>query len=282
MITVILKGGLGNQMFQYATARAVAEENKDQLYLNTFWFDTQSKRELNIKDFNIQGEIIETGLIKRLAYKIPLFKKRGIIGDTYIKEQERFVFDESIFKTSGSIIMEGYWQNEKYFKDIRDTLKKEFSLKKPLGGQAHDIKNKIDNCNSVSLHFRRGDYIKNEKLNKIYGASPMKYYRQALDIVSDKVEDSTLFIFSDDIGWVKENFKINKQVTYVSQKDIKDTEELILMSRCKHNIIANSTFSWWAAWLNDYEEKLVIAPQKWFNNSNRKTSDLIPNSWKRI
>jgi len=141
---------------------------------------------------------------------------------------------------------------------------------------------KIKEKNSVSLHIRRGDYLTMQKAIDTIGVCPLDYYDKAIREITRKIKNPTFFIFSDDINWVKENLKTNSPTIFVSGGKLKDYEELILMSKCKHNIIANSSFSWWGAWLNNNPNKIVIAPKKWFKDTSKNTRDLIPESWLKL
>jgi len=175
--------------------------------------------------------------------------------------------------------LEDYYQGEKYFEDIKKTIGEEFTLKKPLGPEAQAVAENISKCEAVSLHVRRGDYVYNNKLKNIIQPLPATYYLNAIKTINEQANNPHLFIFSDDIEWVKNNLKLPSPATYVSQSAIRDDEELLLMSLCKHNIIANSSFSWWGAWLNKNPNKVVIAPEKWFNYETNVATDLIPQAW---
>jgi hypothetical protein len=181
-----------------------------------------------------------------------------------------------------NIHLDGYWQSEKYFIDITDTLRLDFTLKKEMEVKARDLYEKIKNKNSVSLHIRRGDYL-SSKFSSIYPVLSIDYYSRALKVIKDKIKDPQIFVFTDDIEWVKDNLDIPVQIEFVSgQKDINANEELILMSQCRHNIIANSSFSWWGAWLNSNPEKIVIAPSHWLYVDSYKIDDLVPKKWIKI
>jgi hypothetical protein len=142
-----------------------------------------------------------------------------------------------------------------------------------------DLKKQIENVESVSIHIRRGDYVSNPVVNQIHGTCPLDYYYKAIDTITRKIENPHFFIFTDDPVWVQENFKIPYTATIVRRDDQKDYEDLILMSSCKNHIIANSSFSWWGAWLNPRKDKLVISPAKWYPGADYDTRDLLPGSW---
>jgi len=179
--------------------------------------------------------------------------------------------------------LDGYWQSEKYFCDFRLAIQNEIKLKNEESECYKNILSEIGSIQSpISLHIRRGDYEHDPIIKKILSCCTMSYYDQAIKFVTRDLTGVKFFIFSDDINWVKENFKINFPVFYVTGNNITNYEEMILMSKCKHNIIANSSFSWWGAWLNENPGKIVVAPKKWFNNPKADQKDIIPESWIKI
>jgi hypothetical protein len=205
----------------------------------------------------------------------PYYKKSSI-------KYNGYDFDPHILELSNNIHLDGYWQSEKYFIDIANTIRHDFTLKKEMTAKSRELSEKIKNTNSVSIHIRRGDYL-SSKFSSIYPVLTMDYYRQALDAIKNKIKDPYIFIFTDDIHWVKDNLYITGPKEFVSgQEEINVNEELILMSQCRHNIIANSSFSWWGAWLNSNTDKIVIAPQNWLSVKNYNINDLVPEKWIKI
>ncbi|MBC7981871.1 alpha-1,2-fucosyltransferase, partial [Candidatus Parcubacteria bacterium] len=167
----------------------------------------------------------------------------------------------------------GNYHREKYFIEVKDQVLKQFTLKNPLSQTAQDVLKNID-TNSVSIHIRRGDYVNNNH----HGSCDLGYYYKALHHIKSKISSPHFFIFSDDIQWAKDNMQIG-EATFVSNGDIPEVEELILMSMCSHNIIANSTFSWWAAYLNQNLHKIVIAPKQWTRKETSDTLEILPKTW---
>lgn len=293
MIIVRLMGGLGNQMFQYALARHLALRSNQPLKLDLSWFSTvyddkmQRSYGLNyfkiIEDFATKEEISyligsnETGTFLSHYWNgfLRYYKK------SYIKERY-FHFDSTVLNVSKSTYLEGYWQSEKYFKNIQDILRKEFTVKTELEGKNKEIAQRIIESESVCIHVRRGDYISNPEVNKLFGICSLDYYHNAIQSISNKKSLLSFFIFSDDIEWVKANFNFNIQMTIVDHNREKFYEDFRLMTLCKHHIISNSSFSWWSAWLSPNLSKLVCAPKKWFNDESKNVKDLIPESWIRI
>lgn len=284
MFILELKGGLGNQMFQYALGRNLSLKNNTNLKLDIFWFKKNKPAEIiprdyGLKHFNIEENFAteeEITKIKRFS-KIPFLSK--------IKNEGKRDFESSILLLKKDVYLEGYWQNEKYFKNIQDILYKDFSLKNNPTKNFIEFEEKIKNSsdNYVSMHIRHGDYSMNPDENKRHTALPIEYYENAIKFINEKIQNPVFFIFSDDIEWCKEKFK-DLDEKYFIDKNLPDYEELILMSKCKHNIIANSSFSWWGAWLNQNPNKIVIVPKKWYLNPNIKynTDDRIPKKWVKV
>lgn len=280
MLIAKLKGGVGNQLFQYAAARGISVENNIECVLDLSVYEVKSAketpREYALTFFNIAPTRILTSgernfVIRLYAFINKLINK--ICG-------EHLYYKIPFFKNK---YLDGYWQSEKYFTRIEETIRREFVLKNPLSVSAEVMKQKIAQAtNAISLHIRRGDYVHDAVTNQFHGVCSPEYYTRALEHISDVVGSLHVFIFSDDIAWVKENLKIEHPFTCVSGKDVADYEELVLMSMCKHHIIANSSFSWWGAWLNPSREKIVVAPKQWFVDKNANDTNIIPESWIRM
>ncbi len=290
MIVSNVLGGLGNQMFQYATGRALALRSKQEFKIDISSFDHYILRKFEIDKLNTNFEIASLEEIEKLKYAKKTFlnylytfitnNKR--FGNNYCKEKF-FYFDESILNISGEKYLFGYWQSEKYFKDIKEVLLEEFTPITPLHNESLRYLENIEKRNSISLHIRRGDYITNATTNQYHGVCSLSYYRQAVERILESEPEAYFCIFSDDIEWAKNNLNFMPEFTYIElSKNIPDYEELFLMSYCKHNIIANSSFSWWGAWLNKNPEKKVIAPKQWFKDRSIQTKDLLPDDWIKL
>ncbi|MCY0969551.1 alpha-1,2-fucosyltransferase [Chryseobacterium wangxinyae] len=286
MVAVELIGGLGNQMFQYATARALALFRNEELSLDNHLFTNYMLHEYGLHHFNIHCSFFEKEntafepLTTTEKAKAFLYQKK--IYNTYVEKDLRY--DEALFEFSHkNIFLKGYFQSEKYFITFRDQLRKDFEITSPLKKETIDFLQIIKTENSVSLHIRRGDYVSNPEANAVHGTCDLKYYHRAIEAIKKIVENPVFFIFSDDIDWAKANLKINNTTYFVDFNDASTNyEDIKLMSACKHNIIANSSFSWWGAWLNDNDNKIVIAPNKWFNTDDHNSKDIIPESWRQI
>ncbi|WP_143414822.1 alpha-1,2-fucosyltransferase [Geobacillus sp. E263] len=282
-------GGLGNQMFQYAFYRNLKAKFQE-VKLDITAFETyklhngyELERVFDIKpEYATKKEIYP--LTTNRNSKISKIKRRIFGGKETEYIEKDLKFDPEVFKVTGDVYFEGYWQTEKYFKEIEDLIRKDFQFKNPLTNKNLELSNKIKNENSVSIHVRRGDYYTSKKAERKHGnIATIEYYQKAVRKITEFVDNPVFYIFSDDIPWVKENLKLENEVIYVDwNKGLDSYIDMQLMSICKHNIIANSTFSWWGAWLNQNKNKIVIAPSRWINNKRLDTSDVIPKEWIKI
>lgn len=298
MIVVGLMGGLGNQMFQYACARAVARRLNTGLRLDVTMLQNRNMgadftyRDYELSHFNVREKLV-THLHNKL-FVPDLFsatekmlrkckRVQKVLGYHLYREQKEFSFEERVLQIRNNTYLFGYFQTEKYFKDIRDDLLKTFRLMQPLDVENQNILNEIKRTTSVSIHVRRGDYLKS--VNSIFQVLTVEnYYAHAIKIIQQEVKSPHFFVFSDDLHTVKKEFaSLEGSFTFVSVNNGNQSyKDMVLMSQCKHYVIANSSFSWWAAWLNSSREKTVIAPDKWFRDPNMasQTTDLLPSDWK--
>ena len=249
-------------MFEYACGRNLELSGKKVIFDISFFYGNRSKID-TARDFKLDKFNIET--------KVQFSEKKHLFINIINKTKRRlgFKFDE-------------YYQGENYFKDIENNIRKEFTLKNRLSEISLSWKEKIENAeNSVSVHIRRGDYVKDAKTNAHHGTCDIRYYEQGLEKIVNILgnKNINIFVFSDDISWAKENIKFPYQTYFVSSPEIIDYEELILLSKCKNNIIANSSFSWWGAWLNQNQEKIVVAPKQWTVAKTSNELDILPKKW---
>lgn len=298
MICVNINGGLGNQMFQYACGKALAIKNNTSLVLDLSSLNKSTnngrttKRSFELSEvFKIKNiEVSSTDLkkLKPIYLRLlnVLFLKFGIKGVQFSKYfiENKFSYNQNINKVRKNCFLIGYWQSAKYFNTIESLIRNEFSFQKLLDSDNLEILNLMKNTVSVSIHVRRTDFqITNS--NDVHGFCSLEYYEEAVKFIQTYVPWSNFFIFSDDINWAKENLKVPINSYFVSgNKGDKSYIDMQLMSNCNHNIIANSSFSWWGAWLNSNPDKIVIAPKIWFSNEklNAQTDDLIPTEWIRM
>lgn len=272
MIIVKCSGGLGNQMFLYALYKNFKKRGRE------VYFDIDDYKNYNLHNgyelediFNLAIDYSENNYTKHLKVKENEYIKKIIrkFKPELISHKilHPYIYNNDIFSMR-NVYLEGYGQNINYINTIEDELRYDFKFNLDLIDELNlNIIEEIErNENSVSIHVRRGDYINNTKAYDIYGGICEKnYYSNALKIIQERVSNANFYIFSNDIDWVKQNLRL-KNATYINHNNGKDSyKDLILMSKCKHNIIANSTFSWWGAWLNENSNKNVIMPKRWTN-----------------
>lgn len=283
MIILNLKGGLGNQMFQYALGRTLSLKNNDVLKLEVNGLDRANKigdiyREFGLGNFHIEKNIATTREVQVLKYPYGIFSKGWRWINARVLKRTYVVFDSNVLNWKGSVFLDGYFQSPRYFETIRDTLLSNFTLVQPLSPAGATFAAQMKSTTSVSIHVRRGDYVKNPRVLAEFGVCSTSYYQAAIARVNEAHPNPTFFIFSDDIAWVRDNLDVGENAVLVSDPTITDYHELVLMSHCAHNIIANSTFSWWGAWLNQNPDKIVIAPTPWFESA-LFDKNLIPHTW---
>lgn len=286
MIIADLLGGLGNQLFQYAAGIHLSRLHQVPFKINTFNFETYKLHKYSLEYFNISAEIAtheEVRLYSKFSTKIFETITRKPYYQRKVFKERIFQYDENFKRASNNIMLVGYWQSEKYFCEIESIIRTEFIVKSLVDGLNERLANEIKRENSISLHIRRGDYASDLKTNKIHGVCDIQYYNNCIDKIVNLVKNPVFYIFSDDPSWVKSNFKLNYPSVYIDHNDAeKNYEDLRLMSYCKHNIIANSSFSWWGAWLNSSPDKHVLAPKQWFNDWSKNSKDIIPDKWERV
>jgi hypothetical protein len=286
MIIVKLKGGLGNQMFQYAAGRVLASNNKQALLIDTGKYTENYHTDLGLLKLKISDDTRPATESEIKSVKNPYGLFSEILSFIDQKMFRNFYVDEHLsmlkFKKD-SHYLEGYFQSEKNFIEIRPLLLEELSLKKEyVSTEVQKMSQEIYENNSISVHIRRGDYSNNTKTSLYHGLCSVEYYQSSIDFISGKVENPVFYIFSDSTEWVKNNLNLPENSTIVSDNGFSAEQDLYLMSQCKHNIIANSSFSWWGAWLNTNPEKIIIAPKNWLRNGDGPHKNIIPKSWIRI
>lgn len=290
MVVVKIKGGLGNQMFQYAFGLSIANKYGKDLYLDLTWYndtsiDTKRKFLLNnyIENYNIASDsMIKKMIGERTFINLLQFKLENIFLPIYWRRyilEKKPQYDSRVFEINKDVYFDGTWMNENYFGINKDYIKDIYSKRPDLNLYQEEIETQIRQSDSVSVHIRRGDYANNITTNKYHGLVPIAYYKSLIEEISQINPNTHFFFFSDDIDWVRENIKSNHNYTYVLQSKYgMEHHDLYLMSLCNFNIIANSTFSWWAAWLNSNPQKKVYAPRKW-SSTILDSKDILPNNW---
>ena len=280
MIIIKIKGGLGNQLFQYAVGRALALHHRLPLKLDLTIFKTYKLHRYLLDQFAIKAEIAtEDEIIKLKGRNNVLFsalRKAGLVKrKSYLKEKRSSYFDASVFKND-DVYLDGYWQNELYFSDIREELLRDLISISSMSDLGVVYMEGIKKSNSVSLHVRRGNYLNLKNFNVL----DINYYMKAVEYMRKNVEKPTFYIFSDDLEWCKNSLGFLDNCIFVDSTKT-EIDDLKLMSFCKHNIIANSSFSWWGAWLNQNCKKTVIAPKGWLLN-DPGSSNVILSDWVKM
>jgi hypothetical protein len=275
-------------MFQYAVGRAVALARGQELKIDATGYDdpryinADTPRQYRLFPFFLLAEIATPEEVKKYKYPYDIFSKAERFINLRILKKYYVDFDPSFFKKNHRYI-DGYFQSEKNFLNVKNEIIQELTLKKEFESAVFLVeKNKIDKERSVSVHIRRGDYVRDPKTQAAHGACSREYYEQAMNLIRSKIEAPIFYFFSDDIEWVKREYGENPDFKYVSNPSLEDYEELMLMASCAHNIIANSSFSWWGAYLNNNSSKIVIAPKKWVNIVPDPHPNIIPEGWMRV
>ncbi|NHZ84837.1 MAG: hypothetical protein GWP19_03035 [Planctomycetia bacterium] len=299
MIIVKINGGLGNQLFQYAVARAISIKLNRKLLLDDSWYrdihslenqsdpNATTKRDFLLNNFNIQSRVISKAhinFIKRLEIRSKQstflkFLLDGPLNNFSFEKIDHANFSLMAVEKSPNVYLTGYWQNNNIIEEYKNLFSGELLLKHPISTHNETYLKSIISTNSVAIHFRRGDYISKPNTRKVHAACSDDYYYKSIEYIQKKNSNLHYFIFSDDISWVRNNFTFSTNITFVdNEKPV--YEHLFLMSQCKHQITANSTFSWWAAWLNPNKDKIIITPKYWYYDKQLNNTVIrIPKEW---
>jgi hypothetical protein len=291
MVVVQLTGGLGNQMFQYAAAKSLAIRKKTSLILDISSFYRTEIPDLEVvRDFALQkflGVTEESININNLALNdqfsfledkkidklLPRFKRSTF-------REKFFHFDSTFFKTKNSVYLVGIWQSPKYFETVQNEILKSFKFRNEIINRVEAKANEMRNSNSLSIHVRRGDYLRKPIILDWHGVMSKEYYLNAFNLIKTKTKIDKVYYFSDEPDWVASELIPHIPGEIVSVEVSKSQyEDFYLLQSCQHQILANSSFSWWAAYLNSNPNKIVIAPKRWFNQVDYNTKDLFPESW---
>jgi hypothetical protein len=290
MTLLTLNGGLGNQLFQYALGRRIAHDRQEPLLLDISEFSQnligKTPRTYRLQHFNIQANIAtphdmqdftDPRLYKRIQRRIlRQFAPQWASYSVY--ERETFVYDASILAKKGNVRLLGYWQHPQYFAPITQTLLQELQVITPPSDQNRTLLETIKQVNAVALHIRRGDYVTNAHTNQFHGVAPLAYYHQAVTQLAQAVMNPHIFVFSDDMAWAREHLHLAHPITFVDHNTPEtDYEDLRLMAHCQHHIIANSSFSWWGAWLAQHPQQCVFAPYQW--TRDHTAQGIVPTHW---
>lgn len=290
MYIIDAKGGLGNQMYEYALFRALQEKGKE-AYISLLHYQraqnnanthivSHGRRFLLEDIFNVKVSYADEEAIKKLgsvgtSFFAKVLRKLKLYKKTHIRETAYNYPNMESILTMNNAFLDGYWQNFDYSKDIEEKLRAELSFKHPLSGKNAEIADVIQGCNAVSVHVRRNDYL----FTPMYKIQDKDYYMRAFEHIKQNVENPVFFCFSDDIKWCKELFR-DVEIHFVDwNSGAESYRDMQLMSMCRHNIVTNSTFSVWAAWLNADKEKIVIRPERYYNEGYDNVKFAWPSDW---
>jgi hypothetical protein len=284
-IYVRLMGGLGNQLFQYAAARSVADRLDLDLVIDDRYIIRKSQHTgLAVNQFNIRAKLA-------VPEEYRLFREPSIRVARWFRHQKRPLnnvlwelslhYDAGIKYVGSAMLMCGFWQSERYFFD-HGALRQDLQLKSSFDVRARDLISAVHSPSSIAVHIRRGDYLSHTKTFQRFGVCSQSYYQSAVDHMRQQIPEPQFIVFTDDMKWVHNYLDLGQDYIVGSELNLPPEQDLILMSLCQHQIIANSTFSWWSAWLNNYTEKIVVAPFPWFDDPNFADRDLIPSGWLRV
>ncbi|MEI9912906.1 MAG: alpha-1,2-fucosyltransferase [Bacteroidota bacterium] len=284
MIIARLQGGLGNQLFQYAAVKALASRLNKPFKLEAITSLQKDKyRSIALNDLHANFELATKKEVKDFLYFPSLYRHQYVSffkAGKNIYHEPHFHFDENFFHLNDPVFLDGFWQSPLYFKDMETIIRRDFTIKPGLIKNVMEKGKELEGKDSIAVHIRRGDFM-NPKITAYHGVMGTDYYSKAIQILKERITSASVHYFSDDIEWVKKYLPADN-AEFVSSFTRSAIEDFYLMTKCRHIIIANSSFSWWTAWLNDNPGKIVVAPGKWFADSRINTNDLIPAEWIRI
>lgn len=287
MIVAHLDGGLGNQMFQYAFGLQVARTHGTQLFLDLSSYQAKPAHGYLLNRFAIQAVEATNSLVDRFPRKyLPVAHKQRALPDWLrwsslrrVREKP-FGFQSKYLATSDNSFLVGYWQSDKYFADTRSELIKHFQLVEKPSLRSQQVAAQMAACDSLAVHIRRGDYVSNSEAAKIYVNLPLSYYEHSIDDFARQRKKVEVFVFSNDHAWCREQLRTTLPIHFVDHNSPSQAhEDLWLLTQAAGCVIANSTFSWWGAYLNQRENNQVYAPQHWFQPGTLDGSNLLCKSW---
>jgi len=285
-----LIGGLGNQMFQYAAGRALSEGREQPLLLDVSSFESYELhngfelQKVFDGPFHLAKKQDVSHVLGWRAWpplrRVLGRRQMGWARGMSLVVEPHFHYWDGFFSVPNDCYIVGYWQSARYFGCIEKAIRRAFSFKQPLAGKGAEVAGRIAGSNAVSLHIRRGDYAKDPKTKATHGLLPLSYYHAAVLRIAQSVDNPRFFVFSDDIAWARDNLRLDFDCEYVDHNQgMNSYRDMQLMSLCQHNIIANSSFSWWGAWLNPNSEKIVVCPRRWFRSPEINIEHLFPKDW---
>mgnify|MGYP002778031754 CR=1 FL=1 len=281
MVISRITSGLGNQLFQYACGRAVSLRHGVPLKLDLQNFREFQARRYGLDAFNIRAEEATPDEVRKVLQTDTLWHRLTTPrARRRVLREQGFAFDETVLRAGPDVYLSGYWQSVKYFADAEAQLRRELTWWMPPLAETLRFLQKMDETAAVAVHVRRGDYVSNPGYARRFGALPPAYYERALGYLAERISTLHAFVFSDEPAWVKIHFPKTVPLTIVEGNPA--AEDLRLMAACRYHVIANSTFSWWGAWLAPFADKTVLAPERFFNDPTLPDRDLVPREWVRI
>lgn len=287
MIIMRIKGGLGNQMFQYALGRSLSIRTGLPLVLDKRHYGRQREHGYGLDKFRGPATLADAVHLPPAPREQPLAHLlwRLMRRKPRLQHEASAAFDPAIAAISGPAWLEGYFQSERYFADHADIIRADLTPASPPDAEnARWLAQIADDPRAVSLHVRRGDYVRNAQFAARHGTCTPDYYARALDHVATAMgADPVIYAFSDDPDWVRDHLKLPAEIRIPGHNDAsRNIEDLRLMAACRHHILANSSFSWWGAWLNPRPDKVVAAPARWFADPAHANPDIWAKGWARI
>ncbi len=297
MIIVRLRGGLGNQLFQYAAGRALATHHQVPLKLDLYTYSKHTYRRYELHHFNIDATEATRAEVHQFTGSNPfiryLNKRENYFRCPRVFAQPHYHFYDGFLTLPSDLYLSGYWQSERHFSGIASSLRSQLTPVQAMDERNLSFQRQMQSHDSVAVHVRRGDYSQGA-YSSFFGTLPESYYGEAMTFVRKRIANPVFYFFSDDIAWCKSAFGTTGAEFVDHNRGANAYKDLLLMASCRHNIIANSTFSWWGAWLNTHPDKVVVAPKQWFKSGflDRRepvyasrfydTKDLIPAGWTRL
>jgi len=294
MVIVKIKEGLGNQLFQYAAGRGLAQQLGTELMLDTSFYEDKGRysrahvRQYQLDKFNISTVTLSPrtkywiGQLRRHRFT-PVRALTHMSGIIRFEVDKECGFDETLRHKGRNLYLDGYWQSERYFADIREAVREEFSFRESAGPHLEPMLAQLNETGSVCVHIRRGDYHSTAIGLEQHAICDVDYYKSGMAYVWARIPHAKFFLFSDEPEWVQSNFPVADNLVIVSGRASRsDIDDFRLMTHCRHFVIANSSFSWWAAWLGKQKDKIVVAPRLWRRFREALDKAIVPDGWVRL
>jgi hypothetical protein len=292
VVAATLIGGLGNQMFQYAAARSLALRHGTDVVLDLSQLESRPPDVPTVRRYELACFGVQARLAPRIRSKEPslpglamrgrlVWRARRAFAPFTVLRQKSFDVSTAFFSAPDGTHLVGFWQSERYFRDHAEEIRRDFDLREPLDARAEELLGEIRTRRSLSLHVRRGDYAHDEQVRAFHGLLPPEWFARAVRDVVERVGDVHIYVFSDDPDWCRTGLRLPAPSTVVA--DVGGScAELHLMSACRHHVVANSSFSWWGAWLDPRPDKVVVAPEPWVASPGVDTRHVVPDEWIRL